>query len=33
MLKEAEKYSNVKIHFNHKVKKCDTKTGQITFLE
>ena len=29
MLSEAEKYPNVKLHFNHKLIKCDSNTGEI----
>lgn len=28
---EAEKYPNLSIEFNHKVKKCNTNTGEIIF--
>ena len=31
LLNEAEKYSNIKIHFNHKVKTCSTITGDLKF--
>jgi len=28
---EAEKYDNVKVEFNHKLVKCNTNTGEMTF--
>ena len=31
LLNEAEKHNNVKICFNHKLIKCDTVNGEMTF--
>ena len=29
--KEAEKYKNVTVHFNYKLKRCSTENGTLIF--